>query len=97
MFRTILLELFLPFRPKRRQTSDELRFPHRSYVRVKQNGGLLPREKQARKLSSCLSKPLTAQRCSHRLIEPSNLNEKTQIAQEYGLLPADALQQSRVM
>ena len=72
MFRTILLELFLPFRPKRQQTSDELRFPHRSYVRVKQNGGLLPREKQARKLSSCLSKPLTAQRCSHRLIEPSN-------------------------
>ena len=38
-----------------------------------------------------LNKPLTAQRCSHRLnhwtIEP--LNQKSQIAQEYGLLPAD--------
>ena len=79
MFRTILLELFLPFRPKRQQTFDELRFPHRSYVRVKQNGGLFVREKQARQLSSCLSKPLTAQRCSHRLTEPSKLNEKTQM------------------
>ena len=97
MFRTILLELFLPFRPKRQQTSDELRFPHRSYIRAKQYGGLLRREKQARQLSSCLTKPLTEQRCSHRLIEPSNLNEKTQIAQEYGLLPADARQQSSVM
>ena len=38
-----------------------------------------------------LVKPLTAQRCSHRLnhstIEP--LNQKSQIAREYGLLPAD--------
>ena len=41
-------------------------------MRAKQNGGLLLREKQARQLSTCLSKPLTAQRCSHRLIEPSN-------------------------
>ena len=47
-------------------------FLHRSYMRAKQNGGLLLREKQARQLSTCLSKPLTAQRCSHRLIEPSN-------------------------
>ena len=39
---------------------------------------------------------LTAQRCSHRLIEHRTmepLNEKFQIAQEYGLLPADARQQ----
>ena len=38
-------------------------------------------------------KPLTAQGCSHRLIEPSNhgtINEKSQIAQEYD---ADARQQ----
>ena len=62
-------------------------------MRAKQNGGLLLREKQARQLSTCLSKPLTAQRCSHRLIEHRTmepLNEKSQIAQEYGLLPADA-------
>ena len=59
-------------RLKRQQTSDKLRFLHRSYMRAKQNGGLLLREKQARQLSTCLSKPLTAQRCSHRLIEPSN-------------------------
>ena len=71
MFRTILLELFLPFRPFK-QTSDKLRFLHRSYMRAKQNGGLLLREKQARQLSTCLSEPLTAQCCSHRLIEPSN-------------------------
>ena len=56
----------------RQQASDKLRFLHRSYMRAKQNGGLLLREKQARQLSTCLSKPLTAQRCSHRLIEPSN-------------------------
>ena len=65
-------------------------------MRAKQNGGLLLREKQARQLSTCLSKPLTAQRCSHRLIEHRTmepLNEKSQIAQEYGLLPADARQQ----
>ena len=77
MFRTILLELFLPFRPFK-QTSDKLRFLHRSYMRAKQNGGLLLREKQARQLSTCLSKPLTAQRCGHRWpwnhgnIEPLN-------------------------
>ena len=70
--------------------------------------GLLLREKQARQLSTCLSKPLTAQRCSHRwpwnhgTMEPLNhwtiepLNEKSQIAQEYGLLPADARQQWNV-
>ena len=52
-------------RLKRQQTSDGLRFLHRSYMRTKQNGGLLLREKQARQLSTCLSKPLTAQRCSH--------------------------------
>ena len=63
MFRTILLELFLPFRPfKKTEASDKLRFLHRSYMRAKQNGGLLLRENQARQLS----KPLTAQRCSHR-------------------------------
>ena len=76
--------------------NDKLRFLHRSYMRAKQNGGLLLREKQARQLSTCLSKPLTAQRCSHRLIEHRTmepLNEKSQIAQEYGLLPADARQQ----
>ena len=68
-------------------------------MRAKQNGGLLLREKQARQLSTCLSKPLTAQCCSHRMIEQSNnrtiepLNEKSQIAHEYGLLPANARQQ----
>ena len=85
MFHTILLELFLPFRPhlKRQQISDKLRFLHRSYMRAKQNGRLLLREKQARQLSTCLSKPLTVQCCSHRLIELRNkepLNEKSQIA-----------------
>ena len=79
-------------RLKRQQASEKLRFLHRSYMRAKQNGGLL-REKQARQLS----KPLTAQRCSHRwrpnpgTMEPSN--QKSQMDQECGLLPADALQQ----
>ena len=41
-------------------------------MRAKQNVRFFLREKQARQLSTCLSKPLTAQRCSHRLIEPSN-------------------------
>ena len=59
----------------------KLRFLHRSDMRAKKNGGLLLREKQARQLSTCLSKPLTAQRCSHddhgtmepwRTIEPLN-------------------------
>ena len=64
-------------RLKRQQTSDKLRFLHRSYMRAKQNGGLLLREKQARQLSTCLSKPLTAKRCSHRLtIEPWNHGTK---------------------
>ena len=57
---------------------------------------ILPREKQARHPSTCLSKLMSAQRCSHRLIEHRTmepLNEKFQIAQEYGLLPADARQQ----
>ena len=98
MFRTTLLELFLLFRPFKKTAntvSDKLRFLHRSYKRAKQNGGLLLREKQARQLSTFLGKPLTAQRCSHRLIEHRTtepLNEKSQIAQEYGLLAADARQ-----
>ena len=54
------------------QTSDGLRFLHRSYMRTKQNGGLLLGEKQARRLSTRLNKPLTAQRRSHKLLEPSN-------------------------
>ena len=100
MFRTIS-ELFLPFRPfKRQQASDKLRFLHKSYMRANQNGGLLLREKQARQLSTCLSKPLTVtmtavtmtmEPWNHGTIEP--LNEKSQIAQEYGLLPAGARQQ----
>ena len=47
--------------------------------------------RENRRGSTRLNKPLTAQRRSHRLIEPSN--QKSQIAQEYGLLPADARQQ----
>ena len=54
------------------QTSDGLCFLHRSYMRTKQNGGLLLREKQARLLSTRLNKPLTALRRSHSLIESSN-------------------------
>ena len=52
-------------------------------MRTKQNGGLLWREKQARQLSTCW--------LNHGTIEPSN--QKSQIAQEYGLLPANARQQ----
>ena len=66
---------------------------------AKQNCAFLLREKQVQQLSTCVSKPLTAQRCSHRLIEHRTmepLNEKSQIAQEYGLLPADARQQQRL-
>ena len=64
-------------RLKRQQTSDKLRFLHRSYMRAKQNGGLLLREKQARQLSTCWSKLLTAKRYSHRLtIEPWNHGTK---------------------
>ena len=54
------------------QTSVGLRFLYRSYMRTKQNGGLLLREKQARRLSTRLNKPLTAQRRSQKLLEPSN-------------------------
>ena len=91
-------------RLKRQQASDKLRFLHRSFMRAKQNGGLLLTEKQERQLS----KPLTAQRCSHRppsnhgtmepwnhgTIEPSN--QKSQMDQEYGLLLADARQQIEI-
>ena len=64
-------------RLKRQQTSDKLRFLHRSYMRAKQNGGLLLRDKQAWQLSTCLRKPLTAKRCIHRLtIEPWNHGTK---------------------
>ena len=84
-------------RLKRQQASDKLRFLHRSYMRAKQNGGLLLREKQARQLSTCM----TEQRCSHRwTIEPWNhwimepLNEKSQIDQECGLLPGISRQQT---
>ena len=47
--------------------------------------------RENRRGSTRLNKPLTAQCRSHRLIEPSN--QKSQIAQEYGLLLADARQQ----
>ena len=64
-------------RLKRQQTSDKLRFLHRSYMRGKQNDGLLIRDKQAWQLSTCLRKPLTAKRCIHRLtIEPWNHGTK---------------------
>ena len=59
-------------RLKRQQTSDGLRFLHRSCIRTKRNGGLLLREKQVWQLSTRLNKPLTAQRRGHRLIETSN-------------------------
>ena len=45
---------------KRQQTSDGLQFLHRSYMRTKQNGGLLLREKQARQLSTRLNRNCTA-------------------------------------
>ena len=47
-------------RLKRQQTFDGLRFLHRSYMRTKQNGGLLLREKQARQLSTRLNRNCTA-------------------------------------
>ena len=79
MFHTILLELFLLFRPfkktaniRRTTISAQIIF---KYMRTKQNGGLLLREKQARQLRTCLNKPLTAQRRSHRLIEPSTASD----------------------
>ena len=40
-------------RLKIQQASDKLPFLHRSYMRAKQNSGLLLREKQARQLSIC--------------------------------------------
>ena len=43
---------------------------------TKQNGGLLLRETHARQLRTCLNKPLTAQRCSHRLIEHRTIEPK---------------------
>ena len=94
MFRTALLD-----RLKREKTSHGQRFLHRSYMRTKQNSGLLPREKQARQLSTCLNKPLTAQRCSSQIdwtIEPLNQNSQT-AHQEYGLLPANVWQQLLAM
>ena len=83
MFRTIRLQLFLPLRPfKKTVNIRRIRFLH-----------ALRRQRGA--AAKHLLKPLTAQRCSHRLnnrtMEP--WNQKSQIAQEYGLLPADARQQ----
>ena len=92
MFCTILLELFLPFRPFKKTVN--IRWTTISaHTRTKQNGRLLLRDKEARQSTAVkhLLKPLTAQRCSHRLnhwtIEPLDQN------QEYRLLPADARQQ----
>ena len=73
MFRTVLLELFLKFRPFKktaniRQTTISAQILHESNTKWR----VAPKRKKARQLSTCLGKPLTAQRCSHRLIEPSN-------------------------
>ena len=43
---------------------------------TKQNGGLLLRETHAQQLRTCLNKPLTAQRCSHRLTEHRTIEPK---------------------
>ena len=78
MFHTIILELFLPLRPFKKTAS----------IRQTTISAQILHESK---------KPLTAQRYSHRCrsnhgtIEP--LNKKSQITQEYGLLPADARQQ----
>ena len=82
MFCTILLQLLLPF------TSAQTLHENKTKWRV------APKRKTGAAAKHSLKQ--TAQRRSHRLIEPSNhwtKNQKSQIAQEYGLLPADARQQ----
>ena len=49
MFRTTLLELFLPIRPFYKKTANIYIY----YISAKQNGSLLRREKQARQLGTC--------------------------------------------
>ena len=73
MFRTILLELFLPFRPFRKTVNIPWTTIS-AHTRTKQNGGLLLRgvvlgvgRRQSGVAAELLLKPLTAQRCGHRL------------------------------
>ena len=55
MFRTILLELFLPFRPFKKTVN--IRWTTISaHTTTKQNGRLLLRDKEARQLSTCLNR-----------------------------------------
>ena len=87
MFRTILLELFSLFRPFKKTVN--IRWTTISaHTRTKQNGGLLLRNKAARQLSTCFNRWLHSAAVTDWTIEP--LNQKSQIAQEYGLLPTDA-------
>ena len=81
MFRTIRLQLFLPFRPFEKTVN--IRWT------------TISSHRQRGAAAKHLLKPLTAQRCSHRLNNRTMVpwNQKSRITQEYGLLPADARQQ----
>ena len=89
MSRTIVLELFLPFRLFKKTanircttTSAQILNSHEN----KTKWGIALKRK-----TGAAAKHLLIEPWNHWTIQPSN--QKSQIAQEYGLLPADARQQ----
>ena len=87
MSRTIVLELFLPFRLfkktatiRRTTTSAQILNSHENKTKW--------RVALKRKTGAAAAKHLLIEPWNHGTIEPSN--QKSQIAQEYGLLPANA-------
>ena len=68
--------------------------PDLIYIPVtKQNGGLLLRETHARQLRTCLNKPPTAKRYSHRLIEHRTIEPKISNRSRIWSAAANARQQ----
>ena len=89
-------------RLKRQQTSEGLRFLHRSYINIGKYVGTKKKWRVAHeRKTGATAKHLLKQTADctalqsqiYWTIEP--LSQKSQIAQKYGLLPADARQQSR--
>ena len=95
MFRTMLLELFLPFRTlKGQQISDGLRFlASWSYLHTKNKTKwrVTPKRKTYAPATHLLKQTADCTALQSQIDWIST--QKSQIVQEYGLLPADARQQ----
>ena len=89
MSRTIVLELFLPFRLFKKTANIRCTTTSAQILNSHENKTKW-RVALKRKTGAAV-KHLLIEPWNHRTIEPSN--QKSQIAQEYGLLPADARQQ----